>query len=274
MTPRFRQAIALTSALLVTVGAPLSAHDLFFRPSSFVLHPGSTAVVDVLNGTFSRSENAVARERLADLSLVTPAGRTALDRTGWSETDPKSTVAVPAGEPGTYVLGAAVKPRLLSLPGKEFGAYLKEEALDDVLATRAAQGRLEEPSRERYSKYVKALLQVGDTPGDAHAAVLGYAAEIVPEQNPYRLRPGDVLTLRCLVDGRPHAGKKVLAGGRRGTSDVRLPALKLTTDAEGRVRLKLTEAGAWYVKFVAMAEVSDAEANYESKWATLTFGVR
>lgn len=274
MTSRCGRTIALASGLVVSTGAPLSAHDLFFRPSTFVVRPGSTVVVDVLNGTFSSSENAVARERLADLSLVTPAGRTALDRAGWSEAHPKSTVPVPAGEPGTYVLGAAVKPRLLSLPGKQFGAYLKEEALDDVLASRAAQGRLDEPSRERYSKYVKALLQVGDRPSDGHAAVLGYAAEIVPEQNPYRLKPGDVLTLRCLVDGRPYAGRKVLAGGRRGTSDLRLPALKLATDAEGRVRVKLNEPGAWYVKFVAMAEVNDGEANYESKWATLTFAVR
>jgi len=34
-------------------------------------------VVDVLNGTFSRSDNAVTRDRLASFTLVAPTGRAA-----------------------------------------------------------------------------------------------------------------------------------------------------------------------------------------------------
>jgi uncharacterized GH25 family protein len=252
---------------------PASAHDLFFRASTYHLLPRSPVVIDVLNGTFSASENGITRDRLADVSLVTPQGRMAVPHQEWSEQDPKSTVRVSTGEPGTYVLGAAIKPRLLSLPGKEFNAYLEEEGIRDVLARRKEQRRLQEPSRERYSKYLKALLQVGDARTDDPATPLGYAAEIVPQQNPYRLKPGDRLTVQCLVDGRPWAGKVIFAGGRRAGGDRRLPAQRLVTDAEGRATVHVTAAGAWYVKFVAMTEVADAEANYESKWSTLSFAV-
>ena len=249
------------------------SHDLFFRPSRYHLAPRADAVIDVLSGTFSASENAIERSRLADLSLAGPAGRVALDVADWSEREPKSTVRVKTGEPGTYVLGAALEPRMLALPAAEFNAYLKEEGLVETLDRRKAQGRLDEPSRERYSKYVKALLQVGDTPSDGFGTILGYAAEIVPEINPYRLKPGDVFTARCVVDGKPWAGKVVFAGGRRGSTENRLPQQRLVTDEQGRVQFKLTAAGAWYVKFVAMTEVADAEANYESKWSTLSFAV-
>jgi uncharacterized GH25 family protein len=260
-------------AVLLAGSAATPAHDLFFRSGKYVLAPQASVVVDVLSGTFSRSENAISRDRLAELALLTPIGRRTLDLEQWTEDDPKSTVRVTVEGGGTYVLGAAVRPRLLQLSGAEFNAYLKEEGLDDVVAARAEEKRLDEPSRERYSKYLKAIFQVGDAPTDAHATPLGHAAEIIAEQNPYRLKPGDRLTVRCLVDGRPWARRVLLAGGRRGTSDRRLPQQRLLTDEAGRATVELTAAGVWYVKLVAIRAIEDPEANYESKWATLSFAL-
>jgi len=216
----------------------------------------------------------VSRDRLADLSLVGPFGKKTLDVTAWSEKAPQSTVRIETQGPGTYVLGAAIKPKMLELKGREFNAYLKDEGIDHVLARRKQQARLEEPSRERYAKYPKALMQVGGATSPEFGTVLGYEAEIVPLQNPYALKAGDVLTVRCLVLGKPLPNYVVLAGGRRAGSEKRLDAQRLMTDAEGVAAVKLAAAGEYYVKFVHMQEVDGPEANYESRWATLTFGVR
>lgn len=256
------------AALLMT--ASVAAHDLFFRASSYHVRPQTAVAIDVLSGTFSTSENAITRDRLADLSLVTPVGRVMIERDRWSEEEPKSTVRITTADAGTYVLGAAIRPRMLSLSGKEFNAYLKDEGIEEIVTRRTQQKRLGEASRERYSKYVKALVQVGDTPSDGHSTPLGYAAEIIPEQNPYRLEPGDRLTVRCVVDGQPWARKVIFAGGRHGLTDRRIAQQKLVTDDHGRATVRLTATGVWYVKFVAMVEVSDPEANYESKWSTLS----
>jgi len=40
------------------------------------------------------------------------------------------------------------------------------------------------------------------------------------------------------------------------------------------VSVKLTSSGKWYVKFVRMVPVTGGDVTYESKWATITFGVR
>lgn len=271
-----RERVWKAAVVMVVLGAGGSsawAHDLFFRAPRYVVAPRSSVVIDVLNGTFSRSENAITRDRLAEVVLVGPSGRRLLDPEQWTEDEPKSTLRVAFEGAGAYVLGAAVRPRLLKLSGKEFTAYLEEEGLTDVVAARAAQKRHDEPSRERYSKYVKAIFQVGDAV-DAAPATLGHAAEIVPERNPYRLAPGDRLPVRCLVDGQPWARKVVFAGGRRGATDRRFPPQRLVTDEDGRATLQVSGPGVWYVKLVAMREVSDPEADYESKWATLTFAVR
>jgi hypothetical protein len=252
----------------------VGARDLFLRPGRFFVSPHATVVVPVLNGTFSTTENAVSRDRLADLSLVGPAGRQAIDGDAWTEKDPGSTVGVTVAGPGTYVVGAAIKPKMLSLPGPEFNAYLKDEGIDHVLAARKAQGRLQEASHERYSKFPKTLMQVGDLPSNDFATELGYEAEILPIENPYTLKAGSTLHVRCLVLGQPIANYVVQAGGRKGKTENRLVEQRVVTNGDGVAALKLTASGEWYVKFVHMREVTGAEANYESRWATLTFEIR
>jgi len=66
--------VATILALTALVGTGW-AHDLFIRPDAFFVPAHTKVVVPVLNGTFSTTENAVARDRLADLSVVGPFGR-------------------------------------------------------------------------------------------------------------------------------------------------------------------------------------------------------
>lgn len=264
---------AVLSLLLVAAAVPSGAHDLFFRPRPFRPEVYDPVEVRVLSGSFVRSENAIKRERLADLALVGPQGRKALDPALWSEDEPESALSLRFEAPGTYVIGAALHPRPLALPAKEFNAYLAEEGLDEILALRKQQGRLNEGSKERYTKFVKSIVQIGAAGGDGHAIVLGYAAEIVPLENPAAIAPGGTLRVRCLVDGQPLRKATVFAGGRRPNSDVRLPGQRLRTDAEGVAAVHLTAAGEWFVKFVHMSEVHEPDAGYDSKWATLSFAV-
>jgi len=262
-------------ALLLALGAaaPVHAHDLFFRPRRFSPAPRAAVEVRALSGSFTRSENAIKRDRLADLSLVGPDGRRALDPAAWSEAEPESVLRVDVGGPGTYLVGAALHPRSLNLPAREFNAYLAEEGLVDIIARRRRQGRTGEPSRERYTKFLKTIVQVGDAPGGAATAVLGYAAEIVPVEDPGTLAPGATLHVRCLVEGQPLAGAIIFAGGRRAGTEARFPPQRIRTDARGVGAVRLAGAGAWYVKLVHMTEVHEPDVGYDSKWSTLSFAV-
>ena len=47
------------------------------------------------------------------------------------------------------------------------------------------------------------------------------------------------------------------------------------SNAEGIARIPLDRTGTYYIKFINMRRVTgDADANYESRWSTLTFAVR
>jgi len=102
--------------------------------------------------------------------------------------------------------------------------------------------------------------------------VLGYAVEMVPQQNPYKLKKGTVLEILCLKDGKPLVGQTVITGYE---SAGKLAAETSTrTDAKGLLKVQLMAAGKWYAKFINMVKVSDPKVDYESKWATLTFEIK
>ena len=268
------RALSITFASLLVLAGALAAHDMFLRPSQHFAAENSTVLIRLLNGTFSKSENAITRDRLVDVAIVSPTGRVRLDTALWSVAGDTSTFMLKTGKAGTYVLGASTRPRVLGLPPKEFNQYLADDGMPDELAARRTEGRLNDPSTERYHKHVKALVQVGAQPDSGYKTVLGYPAEVVPLQNPYLLKVGATLDVRVLVDGKPMAGQFIQYGGRTPTEG-RVAQRDVRSDADGIAHLRLDRRGTYYVKFIRMARLTgDAEANYESKWATLTFAVR
>jgi uncharacterized GH25 family protein len=175
---------------------------------------------------------------------------------------------------GTYVIGASLRAREITLKAAEFNSYLQDDGIPDVLAARKKDLELGKDATERYSKHIKALVQVGTTRTGDFSAVLGYPAELVPLDNPYSLRAGATLRVRAMVDGRPVANQLVVSGGR-SRSGSRLKEARTRTDASGVARIRITAPGHWYVKFINMTPFSGKERiDYESKWATLTFGMR
>jgi len=268
---------ALAPAVIPVLVPPSSvaAHDLYLKLNSYMLPASATRVrVPVLNGTFTTSEGSVAAERVAAIVLASTAGRQTLSPDAWHSRRDSSFLTLALGAPGTYVVGAATRSRTITLAPGEFAAYLRGEGLGHVLAARRAAGEAERPARERYAKHVKAVFQKGAPRTAGFDAVLGHAAELVPIANPYSLGVGDTLRLRALVNGRPAAGAVVIAGGTLPTGRA-IAARQLRADPAGLVHLPIVAPGRWYAKFIHIERlVGDATADYESQWATLTFGVR
>jgi uncharacterized GH25 family protein len=260
--------------MLLAAAGLAGAHDMFVKPARFFVEENAEVLVRVINGTFSTSENAIARDRVRDLSVVSPDGRVQLDTAEWDARGDTSTFRVRTGRAGTYVVGASTTPSMIALAAKDFNSYLRADGIPDVLDARRGAGELDRPARERYSKHVKALVQVGGTPSDGVSTELGYPAELVPLDNPYRLGPAGTLRVRTVVDGMPVGNQYVLYGGRTPAGG-RIAQRNVRSDRDGIAPIPLRERGTWYVKFIHMARVEgDTAVDYESKWATLTFQVR
>jgi uncharacterized GH25 family protein len=267
-------AASLSVALVAVTYSIAAAHDLFVKPATFFVAENGEALVRVLNGTFSRSENSIARARIQDLSIISPAGRTRMDTSSWSDAGDTSTFRFKAGGAGTYVLGVSTRANVIAMSADTFHLYLAEDGIPDELQRRRKEGASKARVKERYHKHVKAFVQVGQARTDSYAAELGYPAELVPASNPYSLRAGQTLRVKTLVDGKPVANQYVLYGGRT-LNDRRIEQRSVRSDANGIAMIRVPRRGTWYVKFIHMARLSgDPAAEYESKWATMTFQVR
>jgi uncharacterized GH25 family protein len=266
---------ALSVFGLAVLLASVSAHDLFLKFNSYYLAPNKEVEVRLLNGEFHQSANFIERERMRDVSVVAPSGVTHPPLTNWRNAGTETVLRFATKEPGTYVVATSIKPRELKMKAAEFNRYLQLEGVNDIFLERQKNNQLKEDSNERYSKHVKAIFQVGGQVGDARTdtfqKALGYPVEIIPQQNPYALKVGDSLTVRCVKDGQPLANQAVLYGWQTVSGPAKTN--KARTDAQGFVSFKLAAAGVWYVKFIHMTRVSEGAVNYESKWATLTFHI-
>ena len=269
-----RRSLGIAMAALALGATLLYAHDLFIKLDTYFLQPNGAVTIRILNGTFAQSENWITRNRIGDISLLSAAGRLHLDTTRWSPTPDSLTslLRLEVGEAGTYVVGVSTAPSEIALSGEEFNEYLRLDGIPDVLAARTKIGELGDSARERYSKHVKAVVQVGDRRTAGFDVPLGYPAEIVPITNPYVLRVGGELRVRCLVDGKPVVNQLVIAGGEGAGGAFEERSAR--SDASGVATFRIDQPGKWYVKFINMVNVTYDDLDYESKWATLTFGVR
>jgi uncharacterized GH25 family protein len=260
-------------ALLVMLLSTVAAHDLFLKFETYFLKPNARAEVRLLNGEFNKSENSITRDRMRDVSIVSPAETTHPPESDWRDEGNFTVLKFRTGQPGTYVIGTSTRPRELTMKAAEFNRYLQLEGVIDTFLERRKNGKLQQSATERYSKHVKALFQVGDERTEAFKTALDYPVEIIPQQNPYQLKTGDSLDVRCLREGHPIHHQYVLYGWQAAGQKT-FTLRKTRTDPNGVARIPLTNAGRWYIKFIHMAEVNEATVSYESNWATLTFEMR
>jgi uncharacterized GH25 family protein len=272
---RRRLAPAVTAVTLLLVSATFAAaHDMFVKPTRYFAPENGEVRVRLLNGTFSKSENSIARTRLADASVLTPRGRIKLDTAEWGVKGDTSTFHIHTRAAGTYVIGVSTKPTILAQDADDFNLYLQDDGVPDALEARKKNGELGKAIKERYHKHVKSLVQVGAMRSDAYATPMGYPAEIIPLTNPYTLQKGASLRVKTMVDGKPAANQYVLYGGELPNGAGGMEQKSTRSDAQGVATIPLSVAGVWYIKFINMTKLAKDSVDYESKWATLTFEVR
>ena len=269
---------AIAAILLGGIATMASAHEMFLKPVSFYLPANARVMVDLFNGTFDKSENPITRDRMADVSVMVGGKRTHPAPGQWSDDKISSHLALKLGGPGTYAIGLSSRPKLLTLPAKEFDAYLKHDGLTDVLAQRQREKPAPTPVTERYSKHVRAVVQVGRTLTDDAARPLGYPTELLLLQNPAILKAGSTLTFKALYRGKPLANQ-IVYGSYEGfhghdASGGHINKVTVRTKADGTASFRIDRAGKWYLTMINMRKVNEPGVTYESNWSTVTFQVR
>ena len=259
------------ATLAMGIALPASSHDFWLQPRGFQFPaPAAVPFVVLVGHGPARERWAGDRARVRFLVAVGPDGRrdhvADLGETGGSNGILKF------AKPGTYVVAMQTTPALSQLPALRYTSYATEEGLTPALAQRTATGQTNADGRETYSRRVKALIQVGP-PGTPQPQVLrpvGLSLEIVPEKDPYALKPGEPLPVRVLFEGRPLAGALVKLTNL--DFDTR-PVEMHRSDRAGRATFSVPDRGAWLVNVIWTKPIrGNPDADFETTFSSLTFG--
>lgn len=270
---------AIVSAVLCVAAASAQAHEFWIEPSSYTPKAGEEVRVAVRVGMHFDGQPVPRKndriERFAAISWPSDATNPTERLIDGDEGDDPAGRFAPADR-GLAIIVYDSNHSRIELSGEDFTAYLEEKGLTGIREARARTGITDEPAREIYSRCAKSLVWVGGrddaamSAGKLKDAAAGLPLEIIAEFDPYASDPPDEIRVRVLFRGEPVERAYVSAASRLAPKD----AQHARTDGDGRVTFRITDAGPWLVDCTHMiAAPNDANADYESFWASLTFAV-
>ena len=218
---------------LAAVVQPTSAraHDSWLLMKDSLVKPGAKARLNPISAHefVVPGKDFMPHEKVASATFVGPDG-----------TDVASTPV------GTDAYESSV-------PLKTKGSYLAVVKQQASFYSKTPDGSVAKNKKEaptavdcRYSeKHAKAIFTVGGPGGNAYAKELGLPMEIVPLQDPTSVKPGGVLEVKVLFEGKP-AASTVVFGTYAGFSDnPGTFAYTTSTNKEGIAKIKLIKSGTW-----------------------------
>lgn len=252
----------------------LSSHELFLKSDTYFLEKNSQAELYLFNGTFDQSENVITRDRIINPTITGPNYNFQPSTDNYYDKGEVTYLKFKTGNAGTYIAGISTKPRAIELSGEDFTDYLEHEGLTEVMNDRRNKGISNETALEKYSKHVKAILQIGKKRTDNFSTELNYPIEFIPLKNPYKLSVGDEISFKLLYLGEPLGNQTVHVSSRKGIDIKEGEETSLKTDMKGEVSFTIDNQGHWYIATIHMLESNEKNFDYESNWATLTFEIK
>ncbi|CAN5376483.1 DUF4198 domain-containing protein [soil metagenome] len=258
---------------LLIAASPVAAHEYWFAPDSFFLIPHQSTNVHLFVGEALKmdEERVYQGSKTASFQMFGPSGT--FDLRSMSDEEKSPILKFASDSAGTFLFSMERNWSYITLEAGKFEDYLRDEGMEYIIPQRAKLGESKKEGKERYSRFLKTLVQVGDSRTGIVKDRVNTKLEIVPLDNPYSKRTGQTLPFQIWFDRRPLANYAVFADNRDGKDIV---TQKLTADKDGVVNLKLTRRGIWLVRLVVMkrCEKHCEGADWESFWGALSFGVK
>ncbi len=246
------------------------AHEFWIKPQQFYFKVGDEMVADLMVGENFQGEFwDLTRHQVVSLEMFTALGKKDLVK----EVRPTrgKNLKVKLAAEGTHLFALQSNAAFIELEGEKFNDYLKEDGLDNVMQRRTDKGELDKPARELYTRYAKLLVQSGGRTDEVYKRKVGLKHEIIPLNNPARLKSGDYMECRVLFNNEPARHQLVKVWNFIGN---RIFLQNIYTENDGTIKFPISNYGPWMVSTVRMEVSQSAQADYESSWASLTFGIQ
>jgi Domain of unknown function (DUF4198) len=262
-----RFALVLSAALGVTTG-PVAAHEFWIDPVSYTPAVGATVPIVFRIGSDFHGDTFPYIRAFDQHFSVTDAGGKSKPETLDGD-DPAAEVKFTT-KGLTIVAHQRGQEEVVFKTMAAFEENLREEGLEPLIEAHKKANKPATDIRELYTRYAKALVQVGGGTGSDKA--LGLPYELVAETDPYIHPKGQPFAVRFLKGGQPIAGALVKCFQRDKPDSTAPKPQEVRTDANGRAACDISKSGEHMISTVAMISGTPADkADWISHWATLSF---
>jgi uncharacterized GH25 family protein len=265
--------IFLLSVLLP--GTRAEAHDFWVQPGDYWIEPDAATPITLQVGHGPlRQRSPIRPNRIVRFEAFGPDGASLDLRKDLHLGSTLEDGSLRLQTPGGYVVVLETDNRAQShLPALRFNDYLRVEGLTAVLRQRERTHRMESDGSESYSRHAKLMMQVGAPGAGSQARItrpLGLPLEIVPEVNPYAEPRPAQLPVRVMFEGQPLSGALVKLTNLEHDEE---PLEMHLTDSAGGASFTLPTRGIWLLNVIWSKPLpADRETNFETRFASLTFG--
>ena len=248
----------------------LAAHEFWLDPGTYYYKKGDVLKLKFLVGEDFNGENWTGND--------TKVNTLVLHRdSGYSHSIAKlvsaakgDSLSIPLEQDGTQMICFNSNNSFISLPAKEFNAYLAEDQLTDALSYRQKNRENDSTGREFYQRSVKTIFQVGTRFTSTASNKTGLPLDIIPLSNPYQLKEDDSLSVRVLFRGELLRNQFMVVWHRNRSIFLKV---QYRTDANGEIRFPVMPRSRWMVSTVKMVRLEKAAgADWQSYWGSLTWG--
>lgn len=261
---RQRPALVVAALLSIAAGRPVGAHEFWLDLERGHVEPGESIVGDLKVGQRLRGESwPYFPERFRQFS-VTREGRTR-DLDGRLGDIPAVSLVEP--DPGLLVISQQTTDfRLDHDDWDDFRSYLEDEGIAQFAERHRDRNLPETGFAERYSRSIKALVQVGPVDESDADERLGMPIELVARSNPYA-DGSDALAVTLYWRRAPLPDWNINVF--HDTGEVTLTRVR--TDVDGRAVVPLAGAGQYLLSAVQLEPVDEPPVVWHSHWAALSF---
>ena len=263
--------VLVLSFLLPT--SAVTAHEFWLDAPAYQVQTGTEITTDIRNGELFEGTRLAYFPNSTERFDVTFDGQTTPVTARMGDI-PALKMTAPDQDGLAIVAHQAKATMLIYKDWQTFVGFTVHKDFMQALAEHRSKGYPQDKVRERYSRYSKALIAVGDGQGEDKA--LGLETELVALTNPYMLAADQQMEVALTYQQEPRRDVQVEVYER--DADKNVTVTKYRTDDAGHVQFPVTAGMTYLVDAVVLRPAPDVETTptspqWESLWASLTFAV-
>ena len=273
MTKHIQTRLAIAAAIAVTFFTQTSvhAHEYWIEPLNF-----SPAIDEQVAANLKVGSNLKGQE-LSYVPQFTVDYRLT-DQNGTRQLEGKAgdrpALVFTPERPGLNVISyVSSANRITFQEWEKFNEYLTTQGMTDIAQRHVQRGLPQSGFAERYSRYVKSLIDVGSEQ-TGQDKLVGMKIELLALSNPYALDDGDELTVQLYFQGTPLGDHQVSIFSQDQARQGELEITRVRTNENGKVSFTLHSGEMYVINAIKMVDVEDQQnLVWESFWGSLTFNM-